>query len=432
MNTEITKINDATARGWIFYDAACETCIRGQRLTGRWFESRGFAWLPLQSQGAAARLGVSELAFEIRMHLLLPDGRVFINADALGVLCRSVWWLWPVGALLLVPGFRELGRMLYDWFARNRHRFGGPCNIERTVIPGVPSSIKPRPMGAHIVPLVALPVLVLAFGWDLDAWIFMWALAFALFAGCKWLTHSTALHHGAHPGLRRVLGYLFTWPGMDAAAFYRDDIRAKEPRAVEWLFAGGSVFIGAMLLWFVTGRIAPVNALAGGWIGMVGVVFILHFGLFHILSLAWRSRGVCAAPLMRMPLAATSLGEFWSRRWNTAFHHLARQVSFRPLRRSIGPTFATLAVFILSGWIHELVISVPARGGVGLPTVYFLIQGLGMVGEHTMIGRRMGMGRGLRGRLFTISFTVIPAPLLFHPPFVHNVILPMLKVIGAT
>lgn len=132
MNSENAKINDGNAdvvRGWIYYDAGCVACVRGRYRTGRLFESRGFRWLPLQTPGTAERLGVPEVAFETRMHLLTSDGRVRHNADAFGYLCRSVWWLWPVGALLLVPGFREMGRLAYDWFARNRYRFGGRCDI---------------------------------------------------------------------------------------------------------------------------------------------------------------------------------------------------------------------------------------------------------------------------------------------------------------
>jgi hypothetical protein len=87
---------------------------------------------------------------------------------------------------------------------------------------------------------------------------------------------------------------------------------------------------------------------------------------------------------------------------------------------------------VASGLIHELVISVPARGGYGMPTAYFVLQGLALAGERSSLGRRLGLGRGWRGWLFTMVATAGPAYWLFPPVFVRNVILPMLAAIGAT
>src|SRR5262249_42078915 len=115
----------------------------------------------------------------------------------------------------------------------------------------------------------------------------------------------------------------------------------------------------------------------GGWTGMTGFILLLHFGVFHILSMLWRRAGVAATPLMQNPLKARSVTEFWGARWNTAFNRIAFDFAYRPLRRRSTPFTAMLLVFGLSGLIHELVISVPARAGYGLPTAYFLIQGLG-------------------------------------------------------
>jgi len=286
------------------------------------------------------------------------------------------------------------------------------------------------PLG--FLPLLILPVVALLLASWMPRWGFMWAMAFALYAGCKWLTYREARVRGGAPSRPRALGYLLAWPGMDATAFLYGTDRPARPRPSEWMVAALKTAFGAGLTWVIARTALPANPLLAGWLGMVGLVFVLHFGAFHLLSLAWRSLGVNAQPIMRNPLRSNSLAEFWGRRWNTAFHELATRFTFRPLRTVVGRTTATLLVFLISGLIHELVISIPANGGYGLPTGYFLLQGLGLAGERTPLGRRLGLGRGWRGRLFTVVVAAGPAFWLFSEPFVRNVILPMLAFIGAT
>jgi alginate O-acetyltransferase complex protein AlgI len=262
-------------------------------------------------------------------------------------------------------------------------------------------------------------------------WVLMWAIAIALYAGCKWLTYACVRGRRDLPARTRVLGYLIAWPGMDAEVCLARRNASVAPPLREWLAAGLKIGLGIVLTWVVARRAWPGNPLVTGWIGMIGAIFVLHFGAFHLLSLAWRRAGVNAIPLMRSPIRSTSLSEFWGRRWNTAFHELASRFTFKPLRPWIGVTAATLTTFLVSGLIHELVISVPAGGGYGLPTGYFMLQGLGVAGERSGMGRAMGLGRGWRGWAFTVVVTAGPAYWLFPPPFVDQIILPMLDVIGA-
>ncbi len=282
------------------------------------------------------------------------------------------------------------------------------------------------------LPLILLPLVALSLANGLSNWVFMWAMAFALYAGCKWLTYRSAVKRGAATSSVRALAYMAAWPGMDTVTFLHEKACPAKPRANEWRSAGAKTFFGGTLVWLVARFVMPIQPLLAGWVGMAGVVLFLHFGSFHLLALAWRSAGVKATPLMCNPARAVSLAEFWSRRWNTAFHELAHRFTFRPLARQAGVTRATLLVFLLSGLVHELVISLPAQGGYGLPTAYFVIQGLGVVGEHTRAGRRLGLGGGARGWCFTMLVVAAPAFWLFHPPFIRNVILPMLHALGAT
>ncbi len=168
-----------------------------------------------------------------------------------------------------------------------------------------------------------------------------------------------------------------------------------------------------------------------GWVGMIGLILLLHFGTFHLLELAWRRAGVCAEPIMRQPLRSPSLGEFWGKRWNLGFRQLSYSFVFKPLQRRVGAVAATLAAFLASGLIHDFVISFPAGGGYGLPTGYFLLQGIGVAAERSSAGKRAGLGEGIAGWMWMALFTAGPVFLLFHARFVMQVILPFLHAIGA-
>jgi len=419
VNTGITDKEKSTAG--VFYDATCPLCVNSARRFARVLARHRFELVPLQKPGAGAWLGVPDDQLLAEMRLRLPDGKVFGGADAVVEIARRIWWAWPLWSFSRLPGARRPLRAAYRWLARHRSCAKGACEI----------TARPNLRTVGIVPLMVLPVVALLLAPWMVRWVFMWAMAFALYAGCKWLTYWEARTRGVTPGAWRALGCLLAWPGMDAKAFLRAVDRVVKPRQAEWIFAALKTLLGATLTWAVARTAVPDHPLLAGWLGMVGLIFVLHFGTFHLLSLGWRSIGVNALPLMRHPLRARSLAEFWGRRWNTAFHELASRYTFRPWRRAVGATGATLLVFLLSGLIHELVISLPARGGYGLPTGYFLLQGLAVAGERTRLGRRLGLGRGWRGRLFTILVTAGPVFWLFHPPFVHNVILPMLAALGA-
>jgi D-alanyl-lipoteichoic acid acyltransferase DltB (MBOAT superfamily) len=164
---------------------------------------------------------------------------------------------------------------------------------------------------------------------------------------------------------------------------------------------------------------------------MFGLILLLHFGSFQIVALLWRSVGIQAEPIMSAPLRSTSLGEFWGKRWNLGFRQLAHELVFAPSYRSLGVDVAGVLVFAVSGLIHDLVISLPARGGYGLPTLYFLLQGAGMTVERSRLGKRLGLGHGMRGWCFMMVFLTVPVFGLFHPWFVMRVILPFMRAIHA-
>jgi hypothetical protein len=279
-------------------------------------------------------------------------------------------------------------------------------------------------------PLVFLTAAVVVVRDRMPAWACMWALAIVIYASLKWASWWRSPLRFVSPTARSV-GYLLAWPGMDADAFLATDRRVSPPRASEWAWALGKTWLGAVLLWMIARRVPSEWSLLQAWVGLVGMVWLAHFGSFHVIALLWRRAGLDAVPIMDKPLVSASLSEFWGRRWNLGFRQLGHELIFRPLHRTLGAVGAGFLVFVLSGLIHDLVISLPARGGYGWPTGYFVLQGAGVALERSQIGRRLGLRCGVNGWVFMALLTAGPAFWLFHPPFLRNVVLPFMQVIHA-
>lgn len=254
----------------------------------------------------------------------------------------------------------------------------------------------------------------------------MWLIGLAIFFSAKALSS----HAVPSPSGLVRLGYWFAWPGLDAEGFLRGPTRVPPPALSEWCSAILKTLFGATLFWF-GGLVADEHSLTRGWLGMIGIVFVLHFGVFHVLSCCWRAFGREAPPLMNHPWTATSVGDFWGRRWNRAFRDVTHRFLFRPLARTVSPRIALLLGFVISGLLHEAVITVPAGGGYGGPTLYFCVQALGIGVEHSPLGRWLGLNHAWGGRLFALLVVLAPVGFLFPPVFIANVVLPMMDAFGA-
>jgi alginate O-acetyltransferase complex protein AlgI len=282
------------------------------------------------------------------------------------------------------------------------------------------------------VAVFALPVIVLvATPGTWPRWTFMWLLSIAVYFACKVLTWSAA--RTADVPAWRQWAYLFAWPGMDPRQFFdaAPQSRPSAPTTIEWLIALAKTILGGIIFWGARHVVPPGSPIILGWAGMTGAAFILHFGLFHVLSCCWRAVGVDAHPLMNAPLRATSVSEFWGNRWNIAFRDLTHMFLFRPLARRLGLQRALALSFLFSGLVHDLVISIPARGGYGGPTAFFIVQAIAILVEKSPLGRRLGLGRGVRGWLVTAVALLAPARLLFHDPFITAIVIPFMRALGA-
>lgn len=305
-------------------------------------------------------------------------------------------------------------------------------SIADAVTPQSAVTTAPSHLGNWIgwMPLIVGPLLAVALRARLVPWVFMWLFAAAIFAGCKWLTwwHARRVGHVAGHW-KRDAAYLLFWPGMDAQEFFHSAVERQIAQR-EW-FAGTAKTLGGIaLIWFAAQVISLGHPMWGGWIGMLGLVLFLHFGTFYLVALAWQRAGVDVKPIMHKPLKSHSLSELWGKRWNLGFRALSHTWVFRPLSKRFGPVIATIGAFLASGFLHDLAISVPAGAGYGLPTAYFLVQGLGVIVERSETGQQFGLGRGVRGWLWTASVAIGPLYGLFHPWFVMRAIVPFLRAVA--
>lgn len=230
---------------------------------------------------------------------------------------------------------------------------------------------------------------------------------------------------GASVSIREKILWFATWPGFDAAGFFTREA-ASQPARTEWTGGTLKVLCGLALWLIVAPAVLTHNTMLSGWLAMIGIVLAMHFGGLHLLALFWRARGRDVRPIMHAPVLTESLSEFWGRRWNVAFRDFAHHAVFKPAARRWSAATGTWISFVFSGLVHELAISVPAGGGYGLPLAYFVLQGFGVSLERTLSRKGFTVRGGLRGWSFAALFLIPAAVFLFHPPFVRNVIVPLI------
>ena len=127
--SEFTDGKGRHARGWLFFDAECESCTRIARRLAPILARRGLAVAPLQDSRVGALLGMSREELLREMRVLLSDGRQFGGADAAVALAREVWWARPLVWFSRIPGGMGVLRSWYRSIATRRHCIAVSCTI---------------------------------------------------------------------------------------------------------------------------------------------------------------------------------------------------------------------------------------------------------------------------------------------------------------
>lgn len=119
----------------LIYDGSCGFC----RESVQWFRERdpeeSLEFLPYQSPDLQDRFPqVTREACERAMHLVLPDGRVLVGADALPAILRALPGYRIQASILSFPLFRPVTRAFYRLIANNRprDRGAGSCSIHHS------------------------------------------------------------------------------------------------------------------------------------------------------------------------------------------------------------------------------------------------------------------------------------------------------------
>jgi alginate O-acetyltransferase complex protein AlgI len=191
-----------------------------------------------------------------------------------------------------------------------------------------------------------------------------------------------------------------------------------------------NVFTGVVLIWVVP-RFLPASTprAVRFWIALTGFTFLMLFARLDFYVFVFRAMGFAVERFWDCPIAATSLGDFWGRRWNRLVSGFLREVVFFPVSRRAGPRVALLAVFLYSGLYHEIV-SFAARSGYGGPTLYFLVQYLGVAIENSRPARRLLQGHPWLGRAWAFAVVVLPVGLFVHPGVIDEVLVPIMEWAG--
>jgi predicted DCC family thiol-disulfide oxidoreductase YuxK len=120
LTSEFTDTKGRHARGWLFFDADCDFCVKIVKFVAPMLGKHGIAIAPLQDPRVAPLLGLPEDQVLLEIRLLLGDGRQFGGADAVVAIASELWWARPMVWLSRFPAVMSILRSIYRRIAVRR------------------------------------------------------------------------------------------------------------------------------------------------------------------------------------------------------------------------------------------------------------------------------------------------------------------------
>ncbi|KAL3521890.1 hypothetical protein ACH5RR_014724 [Cinchona calisaya] len=157
---------------------------------------------------------------------------------------------------------------------------------------------------------------------------------------------------------------------------------------------------------------------------------LMELLLASVAALARAVMKVELEPQFDEPYLATSLQDFWGRRWNLMVSNIMRPTIYQPVRsfctRVAGAKWASipavLVTFLVSGLMHELIFYNYLRHKpTGEITCFFLVNGLSLaveIGIKNILNGRFLLPKIL-SRSLTLTFVVCTSFWLFFSPLLR-------------
>uniref|UniRef100_M8BQ97 Wax synthase domain-containing protein n=1 Tax=Aegilops tauschii TaxID=37682 RepID=M8BQ97_AEGTA len=186
------------------------------------------------------------------------------------------------------------------------------------------------------------------------------------------------------PGLPRLCAFT---PVLSVLPLLPLTFRAIHARAISGLFLAWLAEFKLLLLATGQGPLHPSLPfpafvfVASGPVRLRDVYLSMELILGASATAARALLGMELEPTFDRPYLATSLRDFWGRRWNVSVPAVLRPCVYSPMRALIGggrggAAMAVLATFLVSGLMHEwMFYYITLQPPTGEATTYFVLQG---------------------------------------------------------
>ncbi|XP_006648605.2 probable long-chain-alcohol O-fatty-acyltransferase 5 [Oryza brachyantha] len=152
------------------------------------------------------------------------------------------------------------------------------------------------------------------------------------------------------------------------------------------------------------------------------IYFSLQLLLAAVHAVIHGVLGMEMEPQVDRPYLASSLQDFWGRRWNLMVPAILRPSVYRPVRARLGVAAGVLAAFLVSGLMHEVMFFyIMWRPPSGEVTAFFLLHGVCTAAEAWWAGHA-GWWRPPRAAAvpLTLAFVAGTGFWLFFPAMIKG------------